>query len=260
MGNNKNKVHQRKVHVGVDAEGEHGYQALLDQVQHATNGLLVPLDGLLTPPPSISKLLKSHPLLRKIPDLYSEEQLQQYAAGQANLTLFAPVDSAWDTDLDDSERKYLKSGFATKDMRELWEKHVVQSVDGHIGYTDALIQSGQINTVAGTRLDVSQDEQGYVKINKSKVVERELLAENGVVHIVENLLLPEGSLQLTPEKVASLCSQTLSCQPANTDLTAFGSQLHTVHFPAACFQPVRHCTTDRQTLHHFGTYRRYYGR
>lgn len=193
------KKEGRRVLVGVNAKGEQGTEIVKKDVQSAFNGLLVPINAVLTPPPSIAELIKTHPSLKEIPVLYSEDQLQRFAAQQANLTLFAPVDEAWQSDLDELERTYLKSGFATNDMRELWDKHVVQQ--GQIGYTSELKKEGHLTTLAGTELDISQEKDDTLQINSTLVVEEEILAENGVVHIVSNLLLPEGSLQLTPEKV-----------------------------------------------------------
>lgn len=194
---------EKEVWVGIAADGSSGTSISADLVQHASNGVLMPLDQVLVPPPSIAQLLKTHPMLQRIPELYSEDQLQQFAADQANLTLFAPADASWDRDLDDLERKYLKSGYATKDVAELWEKHVVQQ--SRIGYTDVLQKEGQVTTISGSPLSFEEGQDGKLfKVNGSEVLEQEILAENGVVHVVPDLLLPEGSLQLTPEKVVSL--------------------------------------------------------
>lgn len=196
-----NDKKSRRIQVGVDARGDEGIEFSVNDTKHATNGLLISIDAILHPPPSIAQIIKTHPLLKEITKLYSEDQLQQYAASQANLTLFAPVDKAWQSDLDDLERQWLRSGFATDDMRELWEKHVVQQ--SRIGYTNELRKAGNLTTLAGSELIVKEEEDKTMYINSSSIVEEEILAENGVVHVVSNLLLPEGSLQLTPEKVVS---------------------------------------------------------
>jgi solute carrier family 25 carnitine/acylcarnitine transporter 20/29 len=65
--------------------------------------------------------------------------------------------------------------------------------------------------MAGHELSISTA-NGELQLNNSKVVEADILASNGVVHLIDRLLLPEGSLALTPEKylLALNCTRFVS--------------------------------------------------
>jgi solute carrier family 25 carnitine/acylcarnitine transporter 20/29 len=60
----------------------------------------------------------------------------------ANLTLFLPVDEAWDT-LDPYERLYLESEFAADDLRRILNMHAV--VMGHVEWSESF-KSGDKRT------------------------------------------------------------------------------------------------------------------
>ena len=75
-----------------------------------------------------------------------------------------------------------------------------------------------VKTVDGPTLDISVDsDSGKTKISSSELVEPDIYASNGVLHTVSSLLVPEGSLKLTPEKYLLV----LNC-------TTFVSLLHSV--------------------------------
>lgn len=75
-----------------------------------------------------------------------------------------------------------------------------------------------VKTVDGPTLDISVDsDSGKTKISSSELVEPDIYASNGVLHTVSSLLVPEGSLKLTPEKYLLV----LNC-------TTFISLLHSV--------------------------------
>ena len=55
-------------------------------------------------------------------------ELDQFLSSTSELTVFMPLDSAWET-LDPLERLYLESDFAADDLRHILDMHVVsQSV------------------------------------------------------------------------------------------------------------------------------------
>jgi solute carrier family 25 carnitine/acylcarnitine transporter 20/29 len=112
-------------------------QVMMANASYAGNGLVLPIDRLLSPPKSISHALFDHPSLSQIRSLYSEAQLREYAT-RPNLTLFVPIDTAWEGNaLDELEWRYLRSGFAEKDLLELFQNHAASNT---IGYANRLEQ------------------------------------------------------------------------------------------------------------------------
>lgn len=51
-------------------------------------------------------------------------QIEQFLNSTSELTLFMPLDSAWES-LDPLERLYLESDFAADDLRRIVDMHVV---------------------------------------------------------------------------------------------------------------------------------------
>lgn len=128
-----------RVHVGVDAFGKGGASVVKDPVD-AGNGLLVGIDGILPPPPSLGAyhpsiphacvelvflagVVSTHP-----PTSYFRKILTPAVINRLNetaeLTIFVPVDSAWKV-LHPIEKLYLESGFAADDLIRIFEMHAV---------------------------------------------------------------------------------------------------------------------------------------
>lgn len=74
-----------------------------------------------------------------------------------------------------------------------------------------------MTTLNGRQLNVVT-ESDKVLISKAELVQPDIYASNGVLHTVSSLLIPEGALQLTPEKFLL----TLNC-------TNFISMIHSVN-------------------------------
>lgn len=186
---------QAKARLGVDSHGKSGVRVSCQRIQRASNGVLIPVEGLLKPPESIEEIIKRHPLLRRIPKLYSDDELDTYTT-TANMTLFAPTDASWEA-LDKLEMRYLESGYAQDDLRELFERHVVINKD--IGYTERLLQLKQgwslayltlpifrpnanrffvVRTLSGSTLALSSD-NGSLRVNGSVQAQADIFAANG---------------------------------------------------------------------------------
>jgi solute carrier family 25 carnitine/acylcarnitine transporter 20/29 len=147
------------------------------------------------------------------------------------LTLFLPVDSAWAT-LDPLERLYLESEFATDDLIRILNMHAV--VEKGVQWSDSFAPAtnrrflfcvfyfGKLNfntvtTIDGTTLEIVVSEEKTC-ISSSELIQPDIYASNGVLHLVSSLLVPPGTIQLTPEKYLL----ALNC-------TSFVSLLHSVN-------------------------------
>lgn len=76
-----------------------------------------------------------------------------------------------------------------------------------------------MKTIHGPTLDIAIDsESGKTMVSSAELVEPDIYASNGVLHTVSSLLVPPGSLRLTPEKYLLV----LNC-------TSFVSLLHSVN-------------------------------
>ncbi|KAI0271409.1 hypothetical protein BC834DRAFT_818064 [Gloeopeniophorella convolvens] len=216
------------VRVGVDAFGKGGAKVIKKAVE-AANGLLVGIDTVLTVPPSLADVVSTHPSTAYFHRILTPEVLERLNK-TAELTLFVPVDSAWN-DLHPIEKLYLESEFAANDLLRIFEMHAVaqngvnwsESFNPAINckYLPPAVCSNRsdltvVTTINGQQLDVVTAPD-KVLISSAELVEPDVYASNGVMHTVSSLLIPEGALQLTPEKYLL----TLNC-------TSFISMIHSV--------------------------------
>jgi solute carrier family 25 carnitine/acylcarnitine transporter 20/29 len=158
-------------------------------------------------------------------------EIGEFLNSTAELTIFMPVDSAWEF-LDPLERLYLETDFAADDLRRILDMHAVlgeavkwsESFQSsteckHVQFLSrrfALI-SQQVTTRYGSSLDITVSSEGTT-ISGAKLVQPDVYASNGVLHLVSSLLIPPGALRLTPEKYLL----ALNC-------TSFVSLIHSVN-------------------------------
>jgi uncharacterized surface protein with fasciclin (FAS1) repeats len=102
--------------------------------------------------------------------------------GSGPFTVFAPTDEAFSK---------LESGFVESlledviELRKVLEYHVVS---GKIAAAD-LAQLKQATTTAGSDLKI--DASNGVKVNDATVVTPDVAADNGVIHVIDTVLLPQ---------------------------------------------------------------------
>lgn len=101
-------------------------------------------------------------------------------------TVFAPTDEAFNALPAGTVDNLLKPENKTK-LVQLLSYHVVP---GRI--TSSQLKSGNVKTVAGSNVAVSVSASG-VTVNKAKVVQADIPASNGVVHVVDKVILPSSS-------------------------------------------------------------------
>ncbi|PFH54807.1 hypothetical protein AMATHDRAFT_72571 [Amanita thiersii Skay4041] len=198
-------------YIGVDAFGSGGAEVTKER-REAGNGIIFGIGDVLEPPSDLAQVvLKQTSLsyLRKIMSPVISNMLNS----SSELTLFLPVDPAWDN-LDPYERLYLESEFAASDLTRILNMHAV--VEKSVRWSDTLNVSTTLTTLEGTKLEIAVS-KGKTNVSTSELLQPDIYASNGVLHLVSSLLLPPGTLQLTPEKYLL----ALNC-------TTFVSLLHSV--------------------------------
>jgi uncharacterized surface protein with fasciclin (FAS1) repeats len=102
--------------------------------------------------------------------------------GEGPFTVFAPTDEAFaklpagtvESLLNDKEK-----------LAQILTYHVVP---GKVMSSD--VTSGAVPTVQGQPLNVVV-ESGQVKVNEAQVVKADVLASNGVIHVIDSVVLPQ---------------------------------------------------------------------
>ncbi|MFH7024446.1 MAG: fasciclin domain-containing protein [Heteroscytonema crispum UTEX LB 1556] len=118
--------------------------------------------------------------------------LTEQLKGQGPYTVFAPTDAAFAALPKGTLDNLLKPENKTK-LVQLLGYHVIP---GQV--TSSQLTSGQVATLEGNPVTVTVDSaNNTVKVNDAKVTQADIPASNGVVHVVDKVILPP-SLQTSP--------------------------------------------------------------
>ncbi|MDZ8107630.1 MAG: fasciclin domain-containing protein [Nostoc sp. DedQUE12a] len=104
--------------------------------------------------------------------------------GKDNLTIFAPTDAAFAKLPADAVRDLLKP--ENKEvLLKLLTYHVVP---GKVLSSD--LKSGEVKSLEGGAINVKVDGANGVTVNDAKVTQADITASNGVIHAIDNVILP----------------------------------------------------------------------
>jgi uncharacterized surface protein with fasciclin (FAS1) repeats len=107
--------------------------------------------------------------------------LVQTLKGNGPFTVFAPTDAAFakvpKADLD----------ALLADKARLTQVLTYHVVPGKVMAKD--VKAGKVKTVQGSELTVDTD--GGVKVDGAKVVKTDIVADNGVIHVIDSVVLPK---------------------------------------------------------------------
>ena len=148
----------------------------------ADNGVVHVIDAVLLPPNSIYDIVSNstnHSTLKTAIDACS---LDGYLSGPGPLTLFAPTDAAFNL---------LPAGTVTAllndipQLTDILKHHVV----GDSVMSGMLSNNQTVTTLLGTNVTVTINASG-VFIDNAQVTLADIVADNGVVHVIDAVLLP----------------------------------------------------------------------
>ncbi len=132
---------------------------------------------------NVANAIAQNPSLRSFYAAMGDANLDNVLDRGGPYTIFAPSDRAFAA-LPKATRERLLKEENRVLLRQILDYHVVTKK-----VTASQLQSGRIRTQGGNAVDVRVDGR-QIRVNDSRVVQSDLQAENGVVHIVDRLLLP----------------------------------------------------------------------
>ncbi len=114
-----------------------------------------------------------------------ETELEEVLDREESFTVFAPTNEAFDT-LPAQTRERLLQPENRQKLAQILFYHVVP---GQI--TANQLASGEVKTVEGANVNVQVDQAAnQVRVNEATVVQADIPASNGVIHIVDRVILP----------------------------------------------------------------------
>ena len=166
---------------------------------NATNGVMHIIDRVLAPRPSppsppkptqdIIALAKSDKDLSTFVSAVTAGKLVTALEGKGPFTVFAPSNEAFER-LTPEILKWLLEPEHLKELDEVLEYHVVS---GSALYSKDLKDHQQIKTLEGRNVRVEERYRRgalYIYINNGHVTSRDNGATNGVVHVIDHVLIP----------------------------------------------------------------------
>ncbi|PZO54855.1 MAG: fasciclin [Phormidesmis priestleyi] len=109
--------------------------------------------------------------------------LAETLSSEGPYTVFAPTDDAFAA-LPAGTLDKLLLPENQEVLAQILSYHVVS---GEVPSSD--VETGMVETVEGSDLDVVANESG-VTVNDAKVVQPDVVASNGVIHVIDSVLLP----------------------------------------------------------------------
>ena len=151
----------------------------------ADNGIVHVIDMVLLPSTdeqTVMDIIANSPIHTTLNQAITAANLQETLSGDGPFTVFAPADEAFDG---------LPPG--TLDLILANQDELIDLLYNHVHsgevYSEDLEDGMMVPTLNGTELEVSIDGM-TVMINLATVIEADLPASNGVVHIIDKILLP----------------------------------------------------------------------
>ena len=141
--------------------------------------------GTMAARPNIVALAASSPQLSTLVKLVKSAGLVKALSGSTKLTVFAPTNAAF-AKLPKATLRKLRHD--RKLLASILEYHVVKGALA----AAAIEKRPSLRTLNGARVTVSV-RHGRVYINHSRVIKADVMASNGVVHIINAVLVPPSA-------------------------------------------------------------------
>ncbi|AFY87994.1 fasciclin domain-containing protein [Chroococcidiopsis thermalis] len=130
-------------------------------------------------------VVQANPSLKTLASVIDETDANEVLELQGPYTVFAPSDAAFNA-LPAETRQRLLQPENRQQLAQILFYHVVP---GQVSANQ--LQSGDVKTVEGANVNVQVDQTANsVKVNDATVTQADIPASNGVVHIVDRIILP----------------------------------------------------------------------
>lgn len=133
---------------------------------------------------TVVEAIASNPKLKTLSAAIKESGLEETLSGQGPFTLFAPTDEAFAALPPEAVQELLNPENKAR-LAQLLTYHVVS---GKV--ESSAIKAGQTQTVQGQPITLKV-EGSQVTVNDAKVTQADIPASNGVIHLIDKVILPQ---------------------------------------------------------------------
>lgn len=156
--------------------------------QLASNGVIHVVSKVLFPIPfgTVTDTVAKEPMLSTLLTAVQKANLGSTLAGAGPFTVFAPTNRAFERLPPGTLNKLLANVTALADVLTY---HVVKGTY----YSAGLAAEQDVPTVEGKTVHIVKNGAGQVEVNKARVEVPNFSVTNGVVHIIDNVLIPPSN-------------------------------------------------------------------
>jgi len=158
---------------------------VIDTDIEATNGVIHVIDSVMMPATgTVVEVAENAGTFTTLLAALEAAELKQVLMGEGPFTVFAPTDDAFAKLPGGTVESLLKPQNLEK-LQSILKYHVVS---GRV-YSDAVVEAETVETLAGMDADISVSD-GTVMVGGAGVVKTDVEATNGVIHIVDSVMMP----------------------------------------------------------------------
>ena len=181
-----------KISVKVDASGDvilNGTVNIQQTDIFASNGVIHVIDAVLIPPGSITDIVVADDDFSILEQAVGAAGLAETLDGEGQFTVFAPTDDAFGALPDGTLEALLADPMGT--LKDILLYH---AVDGD-AFEAEVKQLPAVPTLLGPKVSIDVTPEGNVILNDIvNVTMTDIVASNGVIHVIDAVLIPPGSI------------------------------------------------------------------
>ncbi|XP_078680434.1 transforming growth factor-beta-induced protein ig-h3-like isoform X1 [Branchiostoma floridae x Branchiostoma belcheri] len=152
--------------------------------QLASNGVLHVVDGILpNTKRSVLEIISQDSRFTTLKTALGKTDLSSVLDSDGQMTVFAPTDAAFDSVPEETLKRLLGD---ERCLKNLLLHHVIP----HTICADAVTGRHRSVSMAGEDLKVERDSDDKIFVNTAQVIQGNVMGYNGVVHVIDNVLIP----------------------------------------------------------------------
>ena len=130
--------------------------------------------------------------------------LAEVLAEKGPFTIFAPTDDAF-AQLPEGTIDSLLKPVNKKKLADILKYHVIA---GRV-YSDKALAAGEAKTLQGQKVKISAS-GGAAKVNQAKILKTDIDASNGVIHVIDAVILPPEGKKVTAREACHQIRETVA--------------------------------------------------
>jgi transforming growth factor-beta-induced protein len=161
---------------------------IIDADISIVNGIIHAIDDVLLPPwvsKNIVDTIESNPSKNKLEtlvELLKDFDLNDQLSSPGPYTFFAPTNLALKKDIANG------NDLSPDQLSSVLNYHVVEGI-----YPESVLVDGfTLETLQGETLTFKRKSNGTTKVKDETIITPNILANNGIVHVIDGVLIPEG--------------------------------------------------------------------